>query len=266
MLVKVGKRVKSTKIKVQWQITFENEWIIHAVELKHSIVSGKREVYVDGVICAQSKKLLQSVYEHQGRIGDHDLRVTIEDTFEGYLYDLIVDDIPFHQMPKMKIAQLEELRNAKQAPPPTANFKTDFASFTGGSRSLDGSAAAAAAASKRKEPSPPSSPEEGNLLGDLDWATAGDTSVHKSFQVAGMSSSGFNPFEAPPPQQQQTSYMYNNNNPGMGYGYNQPPPPPPVTSSYMNTAAADPFAVPPSHMAAFSGYQQQQPKSYDPFA
>jgi len=46
----VGKRIKSSKIKVLWQIAFEENLGVHQVELRHSIVSGKREVLFDNEV------------------------------------------------------------------------------------------------------------------------------------------------------------------------------------------------------------------------
>jgi len=80
--------------------------------------------------------MFQGTFEYRSKLKGHEMLVTVEDTFEGYLYDLIVDGVAFHRMPRKNMSEIEAMRLDKKNEP---TVKTDFASFTGkGTASLDG--------------------------------------------------------------------------------------------------------------------------------
>jgi hypothetical protein len=134
-----SQRIKSSKIKVMWQLAFENEFAVHQVELKHSVVSGKREIQVDNRVVFSNKTVFKGMFEHVSNVQNHELRITVGDTFEGFVYDLLVDGTPFHRLPRKSLADLESLRRTTSptsAEQNKATVSTDFASFTGKSSAL----------------------------------------------------------------------------------------------------------------------------------
>lgn len=135
-----GKRVKSSKVRVTWQYAGSDDLQSHQIELKHSIVSGKKELSVDGTPVFANKQFMSGSFQHFFTIGNHELKVKVEDTFEGTLYDLIIDNVSFHRLQRKTMSQLDELREKRKedkAPTLTA----DFSAFTGVSRAvLDGQA------------------------------------------------------------------------------------------------------------------------------
>lgn len=120
----VGKRVKSSKVRVVWQVAFENDLTVHQMEVKHSIVSGKRTFLVDQEEVSKKKSMFQGTSEHKTVVSGHEVCITVEDTFEGYVYDVMVDNISFHRMPRKTMADLERMRGASVV-------KDSFDSFTG---------------------------------------------------------------------------------------------------------------------------------------
>lgn len=264
--------------------------VIHTIQLKHSIVSGKREIWFDNDPMSNSKSVMQGKFEHMGRLAGHEVRVTVEDTFDGYVYDLVVDDTHFHRLPRKSAQEISELREKMRAAAaaPAVDFKTDFASFTGKGKSvLDGPAAAP----KKKQPSPPSSPEEGNLLGDLDWATSSAPPPAQQHYrappaaAAAASTGTYNPFDDGPsyfaPQPPRAPAAPSSYDPFGGYGAPAPAAQPgPYGGGYPPAGAAapsyDPFATlgapppaaqqPPQQPYYGGAPAPQQPRSYDPFA
>ena len=226
---------------------------MHQVELRHSIVSGKWEVLFDNDLIYNNKQMFQGTFEFRNKLKGHDVHVTVEDTFEGYLYDLIVDGIAFHRMPRKTMGDIERLRAEKSSEP---TVSTDFASFTGkGSSTLDGKKPKKPAAKPRDD----SDEDEVDLLGASEWG------AKPQAQQA-----TFNPFDEPQQQQQphyqQPSYAqpfpYAQPPAAAAYGapqYAQPAPPPPAYSS----PYPDPFSAP-----APAQYAPQQPyyPPHDPFA
>ncbi|KAH9248342.1 hypothetical protein BASA81_014016 [Batrachochytrium salamandrivorans] len=195
----VGKRLKSSKVRVSWQLAFEKEYIVHHVELRHSIVSGKREILIDGQMVFSNKSMFSGTFEHHTRIaGGHELRISVTDTFEGYIYDLVCDNVQFHKMPRKSVKELESLRageaNANAAPV----VSTDFASFTGKSSALlDGERAF-----KSAVPLPPIK-QDASLL---DWDVIQPQPVPQQQQQQQYAQ--FNPFESSqPPSQYQPQYQ-----------------------------------------------------------
>jgi len=246
----VGKRVKSSKVKVLWQIAFDDDLVVHQIELRHSIVSGKREVLFDNEMVYANKALFQGTFEHRSKLAGHDVRVTVEDTFEGYLYDLIVDNIMFHRMPRKTLAELETLRTEKKTV-----VQTDFAAFTGKSKSaLDGGADVE---KKKKEAAKPKK-EEDSLI-DLDWDSAVRVQVPKQPVPAAAAAPQYNPFDStfavPSQPAPQGAYdPFSTAQPG----YNSYAMPSAIPSQSFNSS----YQAPPQQYYP----PQPQQQAYDPFA
>jgi len=247
-------------------------------------------VLFDNDLIYNNKQMFQGTFEFRNKLKGHDVHVTVEDTFEGYLYDLIIDGVAFHRMPRKTMGDIERLRAEKSSEP---TVSTDFASFTGkGSSTLDGKKPKKPAAAKPRDDS---DGDEVDLLGASDWGA-------KAQQAT------FNPFDEPPQQpraQQQQPPSYAQppyaqppyaqpfpyaQPPAAAYGapsYAQPPAPPAYSSPsypdpFSSSAPAqyapqqpyypshDPFAQPPQAQAPPQQYWQppppQQQKPYDPFA
>jgi len=289
----VGKRIKSSKVRVVWQFAFNDDFVVHQVELRHSIVSGKREIMYDNQLVYANKALFQGTFEHRSPLSGHDVRVTVEDTFEGYLYDLIVDNLAFHRMPRKTLSDLETLRNEKrEALAPT--IKADFATFTGKSKSaLDGSgtptssSSAASSGETKKEKQPSKKKEEPSLI-DLDW----DAAVTVSRIPPPTQPSQYNPFDAPFGQNTTLNYSYSqaaaqNYDPfaaapthTLNTSYSVPHSSNAINTSYYPsqqqqyyapqpalTQAYDPFSMYPQSQHPQPVYQPpQQPVAYDPFS
>ena len=51
----MGKRIKASKVKVMWQLALAVDFVVHQIELKHSIVTGKHEISLDGKVLMQNK-------------------------------------------------------------------------------------------------------------------------------------------------------------------------------------------------------------------
>jgi hypothetical protein len=256
----VGKYIKSSKVRVLWQIAFDEDLAVHQIELKHSIVSGKREILFDNQPVYANKALFQGTFEHRSKLAGHEVRVTVEDTFEGYLYDLSVDTLVFHRMPRKTSSELEAMRIERREP---ATVKTDFASFTGKSKStLDGGED-----TKKKESKPKK--DEPNLL-DMDW------DAHILVPKPAAQQPQYNPFEsyaqAPPPQQYAQALP--------PQSYAQAPPPQmaqydpfgqPQSQPIQPPAGYDQYGRPIQYQAPPpqynpQQYSQQPPPMHDPFA
>eukprot|EP01029_Cantina_marsupialis_P005276 TRINITY_DN156_c0_g4_i1.p1 TRINITY_DN156_c0_g4~~TRINITY_DN156_c0_g4_i1.p1 ORF type:complete len:368 (-),score=168.84 TRINITY_DN156_c0_g4_i1:862-1965(-) len=90
----VGRRIASSKRKSEWTFAFnddEKDTKIHKIILKDSLVSGKKEVFVDGELKLTNKKKL-SKFEFPFTIGSHLLRIT---TPKMGVYDLVIDNVSF---------------------------------------------------------------------------------------------------------------------------------------------------------------------------
>mmetsp|Transcript_10114 Transcript_10114/g.19825 ORF Transcript_10114/g.19825 Transcript_10114/m.19825 type:complete len:485 (-) Transcript_10114:34-1488(-) len=110
----VGKRVKGSKVKVTWKFACLPDLKTNEVELKHSLVRGKREIKLNNQLVLHKKKMFTGDFNHQFRAGGRLLEVFIRDHFEGYIYDLNVDGVPFHRLQRINLEQLEEMRRSKR--------------------------------------------------------------------------------------------------------------------------------------------------------
>jgi hypothetical protein len=72
----------------------------HEVILKHSIVSGKREITMDGRPVHLSKKLnMKTDFDYPWDVPGHLMRVSIKETVDRFVYSLFIDNVPFRHLP-----------------------------------------------------------------------------------------------------------------------------------------------------------------------
>lgn len=134
----VGKMVKTSKARVTWQVAFAPDFVSHKVELAHSLVSGKVEIELDSVPVFQAKSF-SGKFEHIAVLSTQLLKITITDTFDGFIYDLLVNNVQYAKLPKKTAKELDLLRTESRAAPVVS---LDFKAFTGASSALlDGSKA-----------------------------------------------------------------------------------------------------------------------------
>ncbi len=108
----VGKKVKESKKRITWQFTYDGDGKagVHTVILFHSIVSGKRKIVYDNQVIYEHKNLGSRIKEmvkirrsglmdHAWSTTDgHLLRLSVDEKFDGFTYDLIVDGQPYSNM------------------------------------------------------------------------------------------------------------------------------------------------------------------------
>eukprot|EP00943_MAST-04B_sp_MAST-4B-sp1_P005767 g5767.t1 len=108
----VGKKVKESKKRITWQFTYDGDGkaAVHTVILFHSIVSGKRKIVYDNEVIYEHKNLGSRIKEmvkirRSGLMdhawsttGGHLLRLSVDEKFDGFTYDLIVDGQPYSSM------------------------------------------------------------------------------------------------------------------------------------------------------------------------
>ena len=97
----VGKRFSGSKRKVAWKFTFtEDRNRVHEVILKHSIISGKREILFDGQNVNMSRKVNMKVeFDFPFNCPGHLLRVSIKEMVDRFVYSLFIDNVPFRHLP-----------------------------------------------------------------------------------------------------------------------------------------------------------------------
>lgn len=163
----VGKRVKSSKVKVLWKFACGPELTTQEIQLKHSLVSGKKEVRLNGNIVYANKmggdksdSLKKSCIVP---VGDITATIYIEDGTNGYVYDLLLDGIQFHKADRIAVSELEKLRSKTQETKKVdSTHRIDYNEFV--NKGAKESNALDATASKPKEQPTP----EVNLLDGYD--------------------------------------------------------------------------------------------------
>eukprot|EP00940_MAST-03C_sp_MAST-3C-sp2_P001479 g1479.t1 len=97
----VGKRFSGSKRKVAWKFTFaEDRNRVHEVILKHSIISGKREITMDGNPVHVSRKLnMKTDFDFPFNCPGHLMRVSIKELVDRFVYSLFIDNVPFRHLP-----------------------------------------------------------------------------------------------------------------------------------------------------------------------
>ena len=107
-----GKRVRESKKHVAWRFQYDpagsggngGDGAIHTVEFYHSIMSGKRRLFMDGRLVFEKTDKVEllreslSMRSREGRLdhtwqdGSHRLRLHIVEKSDGFLYDIIIDN------------------------------------------------------------------------------------------------------------------------------------------------------------------------------
>ena len=164
----IGRRIKSSKVRVTWQFAFAQDGILRNVQLKHSIVSGKREVYVEGMLLFASQKVFQGNFKHAFTLPEHHLRVTIEDTFEGFLYDLLIDGLPFHKLPRKSMTEVDMFRQSLEVE------NHEFDDFVGKKSKKKSKSKKKEGKTKKKSKAKPSKKKSFDPFGSEDANAGGD--------------------------------------------------------------------------------------------
>eukprot|EP00591_Stephanopyxis_turris_P000029 CAMPEP_0195516092 /NCGR_PEP_ID=MMETSP0794_2-20130614/6932_1 /TAXON_ID=515487 /ORGANISM="Stephanopyxis turris, Strain CCMP 815" /LENGTH=231 /DNA_ID=CAMNT_0040644609 /DNA_START=137 /DNA_END=828 /DNA_ORIENTATION=- len=113
----VGKRVKSTKRRILWKFIFADDAkqkrnTPQIVELKHSVVSGKRTVFFNNKRLHESKNNISAKveFDFDWRTPDrHAIRVVIREETDRFIYSLYVDNVPYRLLPKFEEFQHKQL-------------------------------------------------------------------------------------------------------------------------------------------------------------
>lgn len=71
----VGKRVKTSKKKVTWKLCFDGDPQDHVVMLKHSVMSGKKTLFVNGRQMYKTQNVFSAELDHSFSLPGHVLRV-----------------------------------------------------------------------------------------------------------------------------------------------------------------------------------------------
>eukprot|EP00968_Pinguiococcus_pyrenoidosus_P014104 scaffold1282_cov251-Pinguiococcus_pyrenoidosus.AAC.17 len=115
----VGKRIKGTKKEIHWTFCLGNTGEHHNVTLRHSLVSGKREIKLDGsVIIDKTQATSDAEAQHEFEVEGRNCRVTIKMGKDGrHHYRMYVNGLDFLDMlaydPSRVIAQRKREAKAK---------------------------------------------------------------------------------------------------------------------------------------------------------
>ena len=81
----VGKNVKGSKKRYVWEIIFKEDVDkvpasknTYVIELKHSVLAGRRTIKFGGTLIHDSAKVLNGMFEHGWAHKNHLLRVTVK--------------------------------------------------------------------------------------------------------------------------------------------------------------------------------------------
>ena len=86
----VGKRVKGSKRMITWRFKFHDTERTHVIELKHSVMTGKREIFVDKRSIHESRSVVKKIdFVENFHIERHLARVTIKEHFDRYAYSAL---------------------------------------------------------------------------------------------------------------------------------------------------------------------------------
>jgi hypothetical protein len=110
--VDIGKTVRESKKRITWQYctSSNSKATVHEVTLFHSILSGKRKILYNGTCILSHEdigsRLKELVKVSRSGLLDHAwssydgslLRISVTEKFDGYTYDLFVDNISFSRM------------------------------------------------------------------------------------------------------------------------------------------------------------------------
>jgi hypothetical protein len=209
----IGKRIKKSKIKIVWRFAFE-DLVPHVIELKHSLVTGKREIKKDGAQEYQFRNVFSGkfVYPVTIRTGTkaHSLRVMIEEHLDGVCkYDLEIDGCVFHRLRRKSAQELSDLRAEREREAASVT-KLEYNSFvkSASSKALDGDLEAERKKEKKEKKKKKKSKEKkqdttatGASASASASAPASDgwDAFDGSSAAAAPPSAGFDPFAEPAP-------------------------------------------------------------------
>lgn len=71
----IGRRVSTSKKQVTWKFGFDDDPVDHIVILKHSVMSGKKAVFLDGREVHKAKNIFSADFDHGFSMPGHILRV-----------------------------------------------------------------------------------------------------------------------------------------------------------------------------------------------
>ncbi len=220
---------------------------------------------MDGVTIYSGKSRFSGNVERHSKIDSNEICVTIEDNLEGFLYDVKVNNVPFHRLPRKSTKDLDDLRQGRGGDDNKDNYveKTEFSSFTGkDNSSLDGFGKVTATKPTEQEIA-----QEESLIDLSDW----DNSVSSNAPIS--SATGFgrphaassNPFDNLEEDQVRGGYR------SVGGGYK----PRAESANYVPGMIHDPYtgqpfyvppgaALPPGMQQQFSQPPPQQQQQQQP--
>ena len=104
----LGKRLSGSKRRITYQFAFlEQPSEVHDLEIMYSILSGKREIKVDGKLIHKSQKLQMSLkFNHAFKAIGHMFEMLIEEKTDVILTRLCIDGIDFRRLPLLRPDQL----------------------------------------------------------------------------------------------------------------------------------------------------------------
>ena len=83
----VGKRMKGSKRQITWRFKFHDTGKTHTIELKHSVMTGKQEIFVDKRSIHESRTMVKKIdFVENFHIERHLARVVIKEHFDRYAY------------------------------------------------------------------------------------------------------------------------------------------------------------------------------------
>ena len=104
-IIDKGKNISGTKRKIKWQFGWSDSDIDHEVTLVHSIVSGKKTIYENGVEITSSQDVLATEFSYgwNALAGLHVYRVECFFPILGeYSYLFSIDGIRFNNFPRRR--------------------------------------------------------------------------------------------------------------------------------------------------------------------
>lgn len=280
----VGKTVKSSKRRAYWKFAFGDEELEYEVTMTHSLVSGKKVVNLRAghqqSDIHESKAMKMGVWTHNFNLPGHSCRVQID---EDNMYDLFIDNCPFHRFEKRGVDFHRRLAEKKQAA-----LKKKMSSGTARKLSTTGTAAKKKVpvkkAAKTRRPSgskgrgnAPAKPAEADMLGfdapapassGFDDQGAFDPFNDDPAPAPAAAAPAFDAFGSAPPQppaQQEPAFDPFGNSSGGGGGLNSmtaglagldfgaAPAPAPAAPADASADVEDPFASPEEPTEAEEG-------------
>lgn len=114
----LGKRLSGSKRKIKYTFAFlSNPGETHHLEIMYSILSGKREIKVDGQLVHKSQKLQMTLkFMHAFKAIGHMFEMLIEEKTDVILTRLCIDGMDFRRLPLLSPDQLRiAIKDAENA-------------------------------------------------------------------------------------------------------------------------------------------------------